>query len=944
MYKKQYINDSISFSKENEKILDLKNSILSINNKNIDKSVEIKKQPNSLTNNNNRESKIVQLDSAKIEQVARINYNKHYNKLFDKTKINVVVSWCFIPEWVIMYTFYLLEQKMFDISPKNINIIPITKFTENINYNLLNRTMFNNILDKCYDNLIATLDKMNTNYKTVLYFINNVTYEPFFNKNIIQQLKKKNIKIMLWRDDLFGFSNIRMTSIKNYLQPFDSYILDSSDILLSPSIKYFENIKSKYLNKTKFFFYALDENVYFNVKFEDKINKILISGETNHFVYRRRKQLYETMNPNLFDRIRRPHNKIDTNNNRDTSNCQTRYYETMSKYKGCIMTLAEFPVDFLLGKFIEVFNANTIPIFDYTYELDKRLMLEIFDHYVPTLIRDNFIVQDEDYYRSFINNKKNFNYIISNGYSFVRNQFSLEKSRNLLYETIDNLFVPEEKNYSNCNILIDMSFEEFNLNYGFIEEIVRNKTNKIINNKPTQQKILKLNYTINGEIKNKENIINIKKILPKKTKYPNKMISTGNKLNKRIITVITNNNNQLIFAKKIAELLKLELINLSLSKEQIKTNDKIHTGISHNLKDDITYINNAITNIIFNEKYSSFIKNCGGKQTILFQLDKKKIVNRLYNPFNTREITIYKGKKMNLYEINKLVYLAYPSYNLAYNKLFNITKELLRDYIKEKDLCDKYYYFGEFGYFHTIILGTLDQYFIKNPKRMIKIMTYDGFADILKLLFPNNVMVEKIPLEQDRECHSSVLEPPFDYIDLTKAEINFHTYLHIKAKLPYISKPLDYKDSKESKINKKYIAIFARHRFGKYSKRNMHLNIFNTIESCIHNFIRKNNKNYEILLLGKKEETNPHVLKKNYKFVEDMHETIGLLRNNVDLLIAPDSGFIDFAKNCAVKNIIMVYEGNYLDYHNTFNPFKTNYQTIEYQDFHQFNSILEKCI
>jgi hypothetical protein len=66
---------------------------------------------------------------------------------------------------------------------------------------------------------------------------------------------------------------------------------------------------------------------------------------------------------------------------------------------------------------------------------------------------------------------------------------------------------------------------------------------------------------------------------------------------------------------------------------------------------------------------------------------------------------------------------------MSFSKLFGFAKDMFRNYIKEKDLCDKFFYFGEFGYFNTIILGTLMSIvlsmltptFNEIPKKVIKI-------------------------------------------------------------------------------------------------------------------------------------------------------------------------------------------------------------------------------
>jgi hypothetical protein len=62
-----------------------------------------------------------------------------------------------------------------------------------------------------------------------------------------------------------------------------------------------------------------------------------------------------------------------------------------------------------------------------------------------------------------------------------------------------------------------------------------------------------------------------------------------------------------------------------------------------------------------------------------------------------------------------------------------------------------------------------------------------------------------MPLEKDRNCHSSVLESPYGYIDLVKSsKINFHSYLHIKTSFNYISRPLSMPPLLNNRTNKHY--------------------------------------------------------------------------------------------------------------------------------------------
>jgi len=91
-----------------------------------------------------------------------------YKKLFNREKINIIYTYCFIPNWVIMYTFFLLEQKTIENNNTH-NIIPITKFnTAKINYDKLNKKQYNLILNKYYTNLIDTINKL-SDHKIIIY-------------------------------------------------------------------------------------------------------------------------------------------------------------------------------------------------------------------------------------------------------------------------------------------------------------------------------------------------------------------------------------------------------------------------------------------------------------------------------------------------------------------------------------------------------------------------------------------------------------------------------------------------------------------------------------------------------------------------------------------------------------------------------------------------------
>ena len=64
----------------------------------------------------------------------------------------------------------------------------------------------------------------------------------------------------------------------------------------------------------------------------------------------------------------------------------------------------------------------------------------------------------------------------------------------------------------------------------------------------------------------------------------------------------------------------------------------------------------------------------------------------------------------------------------------------------------------------------------------------------------------------------------------------------------------------------------------------------------------------------------------NVEKVEDIEQSIYYLQN-CKFLISNDSGYIDFAKNCGCKNIIIIRPIE--DYHFKFNPFNSSLYNID---------------
>ena len=264
-----------------------------------------------------------------------------------------------------------------------------------------------------------------------------------------------------------------------------------------------------------------------------------------------------------------------------------------------------------------------------------------------------------------------------------------------------------------------------------------------------------------------------------------------------------------------------------------------------------------------------------------------------------------------------------------------------------------YSFYGEFGLFNLRIIGLLEFLFEKYPFINLKLSTYGNYKKILLIKFKDNItFIDKYDYEISRaNCWSPLIgnEDTKNIISLFQSILlynnnDFHSklwdndffYIPIKEKL-FVNNPM-----------KKNICIFPRNRpMAKYLegsdvvKRNIDENtVINIIE-----FITNNYSNYDIYILGHTNETvNIDWSKYDVIREDDITKSVSIL-NNCDLLFSPCSGYIDFAKNCGVHNIILLCKECYSEnrkagpknfinsanYHNLKHPFeKCNIKFIRY--------------
>ena len=228
--------------------------------------------------------------------------------------------------------------------------------------------------EKFYDSLYEKIISEEKNYINSIFWMHlKVGSYALAIKKYTDLFLKLNIKSIFWMDDLhFAKENI----------DFDErYIY--TDLIISPSSVYFEQMRSHYMNKTEFLFYYFDENLidkYNPTKtFSTRKNKILLTGNITQ-LYSSRIQMLQNAkyNDHLYDVLEHPGYYNMTHNY-----YHEQYFDKLAEYKGSIVGLADAPLDFLLGKVVEVIGSGCVGFFEKSPLYKKQLGLEAWIHYIP---------------------------------------------------------------------------------------------------------------------------------------------------------------------------------------------------------------------------------------------------------------------------------------------------------------------------------------------------------------------------------------------------------------------------------------------------------------------------------------------------------------------------------------------------------------------------------
>ena len=275
------------------------------------------------------------------------------------------------------------------------------------------------------------------NYKNYILWLHQKigSFILTFPEKVIQ-LKSLNIKTIFWMDDLhYPCLNLSMEDRldKSIIDKDCRYI--NCDYIVSPSIDYFYNIKSNLIDKSKFLFYFFDEEIIDNfnpTNYDDRISKILLSGKINSLSYKTRKEMYEFYchNKDIVDYLEHPGYK-----NLKHEFYHYNYYNKLSKYKGAFLGLGNYPVNFLLGKVVEILGSGCLGFFEESNLYKDRLGLIENVHYISIKKNEgNLILSNKDIINLLNNNKGKS--IAINGYNFIKKNYNSQSFSQKIIEII----------------------------------------------------------------------------------------------------------------------------------------------------------------------------------------------------------------------------------------------------------------------------------------------------------------------------------------------------------------------------------------------------------------------------------------------------------------------------------------------------------------------------
>lgn len=295
-----------------------------------------------------------------------------------------------------------------------------------------------------YQNYAIDFVSENINLNEINFFFGfaPIGYDIFF-KSKFEKLINKNCFRIMWIEDPHAFYK-RITNFNDLTQDFNrselrDYRLEKTDVILSPSVIFFENCKIKYLKKSVFYFYGINPNDKYFEKikpYNERKNKILLSGCISKKTYPSRFFILNKLSKKshfynkYFEHLTHP--GYVNSGECDHSKTWFNYYDILQNYKVAYVGLASKPLNFLLAKIIETLAVGTLTLIEESPLLEKELGLIDGVHYISIKYNETLELKESKIIEILEDKNDKYRKIAENGRNYVLNEINLNKNYKII--------------------------------------------------------------------------------------------------------------------------------------------------------------------------------------------------------------------------------------------------------------------------------------------------------------------------------------------------------------------------------------------------------------------------------------------------------------------------------------------------------------------------------
>lgn len=263
--------------------------------------------------------------------------------------------------------------------------------------------------------------------------------------NLDQEIiKNRRIKLVGWQNDPHFFARSVVKNKTGLVQNYSDKIypiptLEKLDKFMTPSAVYFKNLKIvEYDDKIVDFFYFLNPNYFpqlLEKSYATRKKQILLSGSMAAGYTSRHKfeQLRKSTDDfeSIIVKLKHPGYSYEKN----AAMTDLNYYNKLSEYKGAFVGHHNFPLNFLLGKHIEVLMCGCLGFYEPNPLLEPQLGLIENVHYI-SCYKDGKLIQDYNFYKNWIESGEGEK-IAKQGQEYVMENFG-EKRIHKFFELLNS--------------------------------------------------------------------------------------------------------------------------------------------------------------------------------------------------------------------------------------------------------------------------------------------------------------------------------------------------------------------------------------------------------------------------------------------------------------------------------------------------------------------------